>query len=102
MPTVTVWHASWCAPCRGTLRALVPALREDGVEPVLVDVDWHPCEARDRGIDHLPTVTVDEGDAELMRCRGYPTRDAVGRIIELCTRGQGATGDGGFSHTSET
>lgn len=84
MPDVTIWHASWCAPCGGTLAALVPALENEGIEPVTKDVDWHPCEARDRRIDHLPTVTVDDGDKELMRFRGYPTAEAVDRIIELC------------------
>lgn len=84
MPTVTVWHASWCGPCRATLARLVPLLREGGVEPELVDVDWEPCRARDRRIDHLPTVTVDGGGEELMRCRGCPTEEAVDRIVELC------------------
>ena len=76
MPTVTIWHASWCAPCRGTLRDLVPTLEDEGIEPVTKDIDWCPCEAMDRDIDYLPTVTVDDGDEELMRCRGYPTADA--------------------------
>lgn len=84
MPTVTIWHASWCSPCRGTLRDLVPTLEDEGVEPLTKDIDWCPCEAMDRDIDYLPTVTVDDGDDELMRCRGYPTADAVDRIIELC------------------
>ena len=39
------------------------------MEPVTKDVDWCPCEAMDRDVDHLPTVTVDDGDEELMRCR---------------------------------
>lgn len=69
MLTVTIWHASWCVPCGATLRDLVPRLREEGVEPVTKDVDWCPCEAMDRDVDHLPTVTVDDGNEELMRCR---------------------------------
>ena len=83
MPTVTVWHTSWCGPCRATLAFLVPLLREEGVEPELVDVDWEPCRARDRRIDRLPTVTVDDGGRELMRCRGMPGRDALGKMLEL-------------------
>ncbi len=84
MPTVTIWHATWCAPCGATLRDLVPLLEEEGVEPITKDVDWCPCEATGRRIDYLPTVTVDDGGDELMRCRGYPTGEAVGRIVELC------------------
>ncbi len=86
MPTVTIWHASWCAPCRGTLAALVPLLREEGVEPS----SWTSTgsrAARGRRIDRLPTVTVDEGGRELMRCRGHPTEEAIERIIEPCTGG---------------
>ena len=98
MPTVTIWHASWCAPCRGTLRDLVPLLEDEGIEPVTKDVDWCPCEAMDRSIDYLPTVTVDDGGDELMRRRGYPTGEAVDRIIELC--GQGPPGTAAAS--SET
>ena len=37
MPTVTIWHASWCAPCRGTLRDLVPTLEDEGIEPLTFD-----------------------------------------------------------------
>lgn len=55
MATVTIWHARWCAPYIGTLRDLVPRLREEGIEPVLMDVDDHPCAARDRHVDHLST-----------------------------------------------
>ena len=38
MPTVTIWHATWCAPCKGTIERVVPRLREEGVEPA------HPTE----------------------------------------------------------
>ena len=71
MPTVTIWHATWCAPCKGTIERVVPRLREEGVEPALADVDLRPC-------------TVDDGGDELQRCRGYPTVAAIERIIELC------------------
>ena len=47
-----------------------------------------PCGFESRRPDQIgepmPTVTVDDGDEELMRCRGYPTAEAVDRIIELC------------------
>ena len=23
MPTVTIWHATWCAPCKGTIERIV-------------------------------------------------------------------------------
>ena len=84
MPTVTIWHATWCAPCKGTIERVVPRLREEGVEPALVDVDLRPCAARDRHVDYLPTITVDDGGDELLRCRGHPTEEAIERIIELC------------------
>jgi Arsenate reductase and related proteins, glutaredoxin family len=48
MTTVTIWHAKWCTPCRGTLSDLVPRLREEGIEPVFMDVDDHPCAAKSR------------------------------------------------------
>ena len=87
MPTVTIWHATWCAPCKGTIERVVPRLREEGVEPALADVDLRPCAARDRHVDYLPTVTVDDGGAELLRCRGHPTKETTERIIEPCTGG---------------
>lgn len=87
MPTVTIWHATWRAPCKGTIERVVPRLREEGVEPALVDVDLHPCAARDRHVDYLPTVTVDDGGDELLRCRGHPTKETTERIIEPCTGG---------------
>ena len=49
MPTVTIWHATWCAPCKGTIERVVPRLREEGVEPALVDVDLRPCAAPNEG-----------------------------------------------------
>ena len=83
MPTVTIWHATWCAPCKGTIERVVPRLREEGVEPALVDVDLRPCAARDRHVDYLPTVTVDDGGDELLRCRGHPTEVAIERLVGL-------------------
>ena len=74
MPTVTIWHATWCAPCRGTIERVVPRLREEGVEPALVDVDLRPCAARDQHVVYLPTIIADDGDDELLRCRGHPTK----------------------------
>ena len=90
MPTVTIWHATWCAPCKGTIERVVPRLREEGVEPALVDVDLRPCAARDRHVDYLPTITVDDGGDELLRCRGHPTEEAIECIVGLC--GQGSPG----------
>ena len=84
MPTVTIWHATWCAPCKGTIERVVPRLREEGVEPALADVDLRPCAARDRHVDYLPTFTVDDGGDELLRCRGHPTEEAIERIVGLC------------------
>ena len=70
---------------RGEPRAgVVPRLREEGVEPALADVDLRPCAARDRHVDYLPTFTVDDGDEELLRCRGHPTEEAIERIVGLC------------------
>ena len=41
-------------------------------------------------MDYLPTFTVDDGDEELLRCRGHPTEEAIERIVGLC--GQGSPG----------
>ena len=62
----------------------MPRLRDEGVEPALADVDLRPCEARGRHVDYLPTVTVDDGDDELLRCRGHPTEEVIERIVGLC------------------
>ncbi len=74
---------------RGEPRAgVVPRPRRRGRgAPALADVDLRPCAARDRHVDYLPTVTVDDGGAELLRCRGHPTEEAIERIIEPCTGG---------------
>lgn len=56
----------------------------EGVEPALADVDLRPCAARDRHVDCLPTIIADDGDDELLRCRGHPTEEATERITELC------------------
>ena len=70
---------------RGEPRAgVVPRLREEGVEPVLADVDLRPCAARDQHVVYLPTIIADDRDDELLRCRGHPTEEAIERIIELC------------------
>ena len=63
---------------------IVQHLREEGVEPVLADVDLRPCAARDQHVDYLPTIIADDRDDELLRCRGHPTEEAIERIIELC------------------
>ena len=70
---------------RGEPRAgVVPRLREEGVEPVLADVDLRPCAARDQHVVYLPTIIADDGDDELLRCRGHPTKETTERITGLC------------------
>ena len=63
---------------------VVPRLREEGVEPVLADVDLRPCAARDQHVVYLPTIIADDGDEKLLRCRGHPTKETTERITELC------------------
>ncbi len=65
MPTVTIRHATWCAPLQGTIE---PRLREEGVEPALVDVDRaraRPGPAR--GLPAKPSQMT-----AILRCRGHP------------------------------
>ena len=101
MPIVTLWYSRDCAPCVGTLRDIVPVLEGEGVCVELADLHWHPCAARERRIDYLPTITVDADDGtELFRCRGYPTGEAVDRIIEAY--GGGTRGGPQLTATSET
>lgn len=101
MPTVTLWYSRDCAPCMGTLRGVVPTLEGEGVRVELADLHWHPCAARERRIDYLPTITVDADDGtELFRCRGYPTDEAVDRITEAY--GGGTRGGPQPTATSET
>jgi len=77
MPTVTIWHASWCAPCIGTLRDLVPRFREEGIDPVLMDVDDHPCTAEDRRND--PTMA--EENAQQVDGSAVGTTTAKARTV---------------------
>ena len=84
MPTVTIWHATWRAPCRGTIARVVPRPRRRGRgAPALADVDLRPCAARDQHVVYLPTIIADDGDDELPRCRGHPTKETTERIVEL-------------------
>ena len=53
---VTIWHAKWCAPCKGTLQTFVPLLKEENIPYELMDIDEHPCAARKANICYLPTV----------------------------------------------
>ena len=63
--------------------ALAAAVEED-IEYVVVDVGWHPNDAKGE-LEHLPTIcVVDSGENELMRCRGCPTDEVLEKIIELC------------------
>ena len=43
-------------------------------------MDLRPCAARDRHVDCLPTIIADDGDDELLRCRGHPTKEMTERI----------------------
>ena len=71
--------------CGEPRAGVVPRLRRRGRgAPTLVDVDLRPCAARDQHVVYLPTVTVDDGDDELLRCRGHPTKETTERITELC------------------
>ena len=71
--------------CGEPRAGVVPRLRRRGRgAPTLVDVDLRPCAARDQHVVYLPTVTVDDGGDELLRCRGHPTEEAIERIIEFC------------------
>ena len=83
MPTVTIWHANWCGPCKGTLQTLVPLLDDEAIPYDLVDVDWHPCAAQSRSVDYLPTITVDDGEQEIFRCRGLPSEEAIQAILDM-------------------
>ena len=88
MPKVMIYVADWCALCRSTIRRIVPQLSEEDIEYVVVDVGWHPNDAKERDIEHLPTIcVVDSGENELMRCRGCPTDEVLEKIIELCIEG---------------
>ena len=71
---------------RGEPRAgVVPRPRRRGRGALaLADVDLRPCAARDRHVDCLPTIIADDGDDELLRCRGHPTKETTERITELC------------------
>ena len=80
MCTVTVWHRRGCGPCEAVIRDVVPELREEGVEVVLMDVHRHPCAARDARIAYLPTL-VAEGDGPRVTCRGYPDERAVRALV---------------------
>lgn len=80
MRTVTVWHRVGCGPCEAVIRDVVPELREEGVEVVLMDVERHPCAARDARIAYLPTL-VAEGDGPRVTCRGYPTEEATRALL---------------------
>ena len=85
MPKVMIQVADWCALCRATIRRIVPQLSEEDIEYVVVDVGWHPNDAKERDIEHLPTIcVVDSGENELLRCRGCPTDEVLEKIIELC------------------
>ena len=50
MRTVGAWHRRGRAPCDAVIRDVVPELREEGREVVLMDVSRHPCAARDARI----------------------------------------------------
>jgi hypothetical protein len=87
-----IWrrHADSDALVLARLRAVhgdaarrLPTLEGEGVRVELADLHWHPCAARERRVDYLPTITVDADDeTELFRCCGYPTDEVVDRIIE--------------------
>ena len=71
--------------CGEPRAGVVPRLRRRGRgAPALADVDLRPCAARDRHVDCLPTIVADDGDDELLRCRGHPTKETTERITELC------------------
>ena len=61
---------------RGEPRAgVVPRPRQRGRgAPALADVDLRPCAARDQHVVYLSTIIADDGDDELLRCRGHPTK----------------------------
>ncbi len=40
--------------------------------------------ARDQHVVYLPTIIADDGDDELLRCRGHPTKETTERITGLC------------------
>ncbi len=80
MRTVTVWHRRGCGPCEAVIRYVVPELREEGCEVVLMDVSRHPCAARDARIAYLPTL-VAEGDGPRVTCRGYPSEEATRALL---------------------
>lgn len=101
MPTVTIWHATWCAPCKGTIERVVPRLREEGVEPALAGVDLRPCAARDRYVDYLPTVTVDDGGDRLAPALPWPPHGGGDRARRGALR-VGVARDGGPTRASET
>lgn len=60
---------------------MVPRLQEEGIEVVLMDVNKHPCKARDVHVDYLPTIYATGGGYPDVRIRGYPTEEAIDALI---------------------
>ena len=87
---------------RGEPRAgVVPRPRRRGRgAPALADVDLRPCASRDQHVVYLPTIIADDGDDELLRCRGHPTK---GQPSVLWSSPQvGVAREGGPTRASET
>ncbi|MCH4181373.1 MAG: thioredoxin family protein [Atopobiaceae bacterium] len=80
MATATVWHAKWCGPCRWVIASVVPMLEAAGYDVTLMDVDDHPCAARDAGIDQLPVIVATLEDGSEVVVRGRPGTDALGAL----------------------
>ncbi len=76
------FSASWCAPCKMLAGMIENAELDKKVEIQEIDIDENMDMARKFNVRGVPTLVVMEGEAELRRLTGLPTKEQLLSLVE--------------------
>ncbi len=80
MKTVFYFTADWCQPCK-KVKPVVEAMKREGFEFQMIDVDYEQLLAEQFQIKSIPTFILLEDGKELNRVTGAQTRSELENFI---------------------
>lgn len=72
--------AGWCGPCKMLKMMLLDV--DTTVPTEVVDIDVNPEIAQEYGVRGVPTMIALDGNTEMYRIVGVPTKDKLNQFFE--------------------
>jgi thioredoxin 1 len=83
-PTVIIYHAKWCMPCKSILQSMTDLHVHLGndVQIITVNVDEFPIVSLEQTVRAVPTVQYYKEGALYLKESGFRTKDQLKRNME--------------------